>query len=100
MSFTIPEFHPPLRDLVSRLQDTNAQIRDVARYVCDVATGLAGEEASLNALTYKTLRELGEDAWTAPSDSLSAGEIHTPLQTRKPVDPWHGNPLTVPTTSG
>lgn len=86
VSYTISEFRPPSRDSVSRLQDTTEQIRDIARYVCDVATGLAREEASLNALTHKTLCELGDNAWTAPSDSLSAGEIHTPPQTRKPAN--------------
>jgi len=91
VSYTVLELHLPLRDPVSRLQDTTAQIRDIADYVCNIAASLAREEASMNELTYKTLHELGlvldgDNAWTAPSDRPSSEEVHGPTQTRKPTD--------------
>ena len=91
MSYTHPDPHPPLCDSVSKLQDTTAQIRDIAHYVCDVAAGLAREETSLNALTHETLHELGltlngNDSWTTSSDHLGAEEVYDPARTRKLVE--------------
>lgn len=99
------EFHLLLRDPVSRLQDTTAQIRDIAYYVCNAAAGLVGDEASLNALAHKTLHDLeltlsGDDAWAASFDHPGSEEGHCSVQMCKPDGIQDGNTLTVPMSSG
>lgn len=90
VSCAILEFRLPLHNSVSRLQDTTAQIRDIAHYVCNVAMGLARDEASFNALARETLHELGltldgDGAWSMPPDHPTDEEAHGSTQICKPI---------------
>ena len=83
VGLAIPDVLLPSRDSVSRLQDTTAQIRDIARCVFDSIASFARDEATPDLPTHKTL-------W-----DLESGKAHgQPLQcTRLPIGVVNIHPL-------